>query len=115
MPLALASVQYWQWLDDLRPYLLIQFGPLLVMPFILLCRRGPGTLWLWLMLLCYGLAKVLEMNDRALFELTAGLISGHGLKHLMAAAGASMLVIKLHLGGVTPPGPDSDAGGRVRL
>ncbi len=115
MPLALASVQYWRWLDDLRPYLLIQFGPLLVMPFVLLFRRGPGTLWLWLMLLCYGLAKVLEMNDRALFELTAGWMSGHGFKHLMAAAAASMLVIKLHLVGVTPQDPGPEAGGRVRV
>ncbi|NVK40682.1 MAG: alkaline phytoceramidase [Oceanospirillaceae bacterium] len=104
MPLALGSVQYWQWFDDLRPYLLIQFAPMLVIPIILCVRAGPGRLWFWLTLFCYGLAKVLECYDQAVFELASGWISGHSLKHLVAAVGALMLVFKLYREGGGAPG-----------
>lgn len=95
LPLALGSVQYWQWLDDLRLYLLVQFGPVLVLPLILLRSTGGGTPWFWLTLVCYGLAKALELNDGLLFDLSRGWVSGHSLKHLVAALGALMLVIRL--------------------
>ncbi|HYP70910.1 MAG TPA: hypothetical protein VEP93_08480, partial [Variovorax sp.] len=36
----------------------------------------------------YALAKVLEMADGAVYELTLHLVSGHSLKHVVAALAA---------------------------
>jgi len=89
------SVVYWAWLDDLRPYFAIQFGPMLILPVIIWRYSGPGTRWLWLTIAFYFLAKALELADHEVFEATGGLFSGHTLKHLAAAAGASMIVAKV--------------------
>lgn len=90
------TVGYWAWADDLRPYLAVQFIPILVLPMIIWRFEGPGTGWLWLTILFYVIAKLLEMFDGQLFHLTGQMISGHTAKHLVAAAGASMIVAKLH-------------------
>jgi hypothetical protein len=86
----LASVLYWHWKDDLRLYVLTQFYPLLTIPILValfppMYTRGAdffGALGL------YVVAKVLEEADVAIFKLTAGVVSGHTLKHLAAALGA---------------------------
>jgi phenylacetate-CoA ligase len=93
--LGVASVLYWYWLDDLRPYLVVQFGPMLALPFVLWRCAGPGTVWLWLTLGFYLLAKGAELLDATIFELTQGIVSGHTLKHLAAAAGAFMVISKV--------------------
>jgi hypothetical protein len=92
------SVIYWAWTDDLRPYFLIQFGPMLVLPVVIWRSSGSGTRWLWLTVAFYGAAKLLELGDDQILMLSEGLVSGHTLKHLAAAAGASMIVCKLRLG-----------------
>lgn len=89
------TVAYWGWVDDLRPYLLLQFGAMLLLPVIILRTRGTGTRWLWLALLCYLIAKVTEMTDEHLFHLTEQLISGHSLKHVAAAMSGLMIALKL--------------------
>ena len=76
---------------DLRFYALVQIYPVVAMP--LLCWLFPAgrytsTPHMYIMLGCYALAKVLEIADRALFEVLAGIVSGHTLKHLAAAAAA---------------------------
>lgn len=96
--LGLASVLYWHWLGDLRPYLLVQFGPMLLLPMIIWRFPGPGTRWLWLALGFYAMAKAAEMGDEAVYQLSQRLISGHTLKHLLAAASAYMIVLKLRYG-----------------
>lgn len=89
----LLSVVYWRWTGDLRPYFLVQFLPLLLMPAILaLYERSflDGRL----LLAGFGLyvaAKVLEHYDGPVLAAT-GLLSGHTLKHLLAAAAALCLV-----------------------
>lgn len=89
-----ASVGYWVLTEtaghgDLRPYVLVQFLPMLLIPLILLwfpSRLQPDR-YLWMMLLAYGLAKLLEWLDQPVFALCAP-VSGHSLKHLAAALGA---------------------------
>jgi hypothetical protein len=46
-------------------------------------------------LLFYGLAKLAEVLDGRIFELTLGLVSGHTLKHLLAALGVIVLVLPI--------------------
>lgn len=83
--------------SDLRPYLFVQFLPMLLVPAALLMRlprrfatAAPDGAW-WGVLLGYGIAKGLEVADLAVFE-RLGLVSGHTLKHLVAAAAAAWLL-----------------------
>lgn len=95
--LGMASVLYWHWTDDLRPYVWVQFFPLLIIPaLMLLFRNGYSHQWLLLAALgWYVLAKVAELNDQAIFSGTRELISGHSAKHLLAAAGSYSILLML--------------------
>ena len=93
-PLAIAgiaSVAWWYWSElagrgDLRPYAVVQFLPMLLMPLILLLFSGRGLRagWLWATLAAYVAAKFAEYFDGTIFRAT-GFLSGHSLKHLLAA------------------------------
>jgi hypothetical protein len=93
-----ASVVYW-WLSeqggagDLRPYFLVQFYPLTALPLLLVLFPGAytGTSAYVVALLAYALAKLAEVADARIFAL-GGIVSGHTLKHLLAAAGIGALV-----------------------
>ncbi len=69
------------------PWAVVQFGGLLVLAGLaaLPARQGQAALPLVALLVGYALAKVAEMSDQWVFELTAGLVSGHTLKHVLAA------------------------------
>jgi len=85
--LGIASVIYWRYTNDLRPYVLVQFLPLVLLPVILLLFKSPYT-HRGLLLLAFAIyiaSKLAEYYDRAVFALTGNIISGHSLKHLLAA------------------------------
>lgn len=98
--LGVASVFYWHVTErvgqgDLRFYGLVQFYPLLAIPVI--CAFSPrqtglGGRYLLGLLSCYVLAKAFEHFDHAVYLLTNQLISGHTLKHLLAALGCCFLL-----------------------
>lgn len=99
--LGAASVLYWYWTElrgagDLRPYLLVQFGSLLLLPLVVVLHpaRGPGARYLVAGLVSYAVAKGLEMADAAIFS-AGHLVSGHTLKHLAAAAAVGCVVLML--------------------
>jgi ceramidase len=77
----IASVLWWSLTNDLRFYVLVQFGPLLILVPALWFVRDAR--YLAAVLTFYALAKLAEYYDRAIFS---GLpISGHSLKHVFAA------------------------------
>ena len=90
----LATLCYWIITEnaghgDLRPYALVQLYPLLLSPLmIMLFRRGDvlGDRPLLLMVLLYVAAKGFERMDEQVLTATFGIISGHSVKHLLAAA-----------------------------
>ena len=95
-----ASVFYWDFTEslgqgDLRPYALVQFLPMLLLPlmFWLLPARYSGLKYLGYGLFWYVLAKVLEHFDRGIFAMTGEVISGHTLKHLSASIAVLMMVL----------------------
>jgi hypothetical protein len=89
----LASVAFWVWTGDLRPYVWVQFAPLLMIAAVLaLDWRRPGAGRLLTALLLYAGAKGLEAGDGAIAGASGGLIAGHALKHLAAAAACLLLV-----------------------
>lgn len=105
-----ASVLYWRASDDLRPYALVQFLPVLLIPLVLLLypRRGSGATWAALG--CYVLAKLLEQFDPQVYASLGHAISGHSLKHMAAAAGMAALLAGLvasQRAGVQPAVPVS--------
>ena len=91
----LLSVWYWARTDDLRPYIMVQFYPLVTAVLLLLLLPGPSRHY-WLALASYVLAKVVELLDKPIYDLT-GVVSGHSIKHLFAALGAWWIVSMLHL------------------
>lgn len=91
-----ASVLYWRLTDDLRLYGLVQFFPLLAIPLILVLFPG-GALRgadLVVVLLWYGAAKMAELADADLFA-AGEIVSGHTLKHVLAAMGAGRALLML--------------------
>ena len=88
------SVFYWYVTEskghgDLRPYAVVQFLPMLLMPLILLFFQPTfsGEAYLWAMIGAYAGAKLTESLDEPIFRLFH-VISGHSIKHLLAALGA---------------------------
>jgi hypothetical protein len=81
---------------DLRPYVLVQFFPLVAIPLVLVLYRPRYSHgWLYLVALgLYALAKVAELADAEIFRVT-GWLSGHTLKHLLAAAAVGTLAAML--------------------
>lgn len=93
----IGSVLYWYVFDDLRFYVWVQFVPLLLIPFLLLLfkSRYSHQYLLLISLVLYGFAKLFEWYDIAVFQATAGVISGHTFKHVLAALSCYCLLFML--------------------
>ena len=94
--LGIGSIWYWIQTEhvgagDLRPYVLVQFGPFLWIPVIfwLFPVDFSGTRYFVQVLLWYLLAKIFEHFDAAIYILG---ISGHTLKHLASAMAVYMMI-----------------------
>lgn len=90
--LGVLSVVYWHFSElrghgDPRPYVLVQFLPLALVPLITLLFPSPSskTCYIWGMLAAYVAAKGLEVFDERIFRVLE-IVSGHTLKRLTAAA-----------------------------
>ena len=88
-----SSIVYWSLSEtagsgDLRPYALVQFLPMLMIPLILLMfsPKFSRDHDLWILLACYLVAKILETLDGQILQALA-VISGHSLKHIVASIG----------------------------
>lgn len=92
------SVAYWHVTEgggagDLRPYVLVQVYPMLGIPLVLAlfpARYTRSGDWL-VALALYAAAKAAEMGDAAVFW-AGGIVSGHTLKHVLAALAIAVLV-----------------------
>lgn len=99
--LGLASVVYWRWsalagFENLRPYLAVQYGSIAVVLAVSLLYRSRYTHgWvIFVLAAAYGVAKVVEVYDRQIFE-AGQWLSGHTLKHLAAALGVYLLLMAM--------------------
>jgi hypothetical protein len=96
------SVIYWRASaraghDNLVPYLLLQ---LLAIGAVVLLTRLPGRYTrvadLWVVIGLYVAARLAEVFDRAIYAL-GGILSGHTLKHLLAALAAVWVLRMIRL------------------
>jgi hypothetical protein len=113
--IGLGSVLWWQaglaqGRGDLRAYALVQFFPLVAVPAMLWLFRPRYTLGPAVMaaVAVYAGAKVFEWLDAPIFRL-GSVVSGHTLKHLVAAAGGAVIAWMLH---ARRPWPGLEGGRR---
>jgi hypothetical protein len=100
--LGIASVWYWNYTEllgqgDLRAYALVQFLTLALIALVLVLfpSRLSGTQYLWGMFLGYAIAKLLEEFDHQVYDASGHVMSGHALKHVVAAISLWLFVAAL--------------------
>jgi hypothetical protein len=98
---AIASVLWWYATEtsghgDLRPYLFLQLAPVLLVPLWQTLARAPRNdrLAFGVAIGLYIVARIAEVNDVAVFD-ALGWISGHTIKHMLAACAAAVIVAQL--------------------
>jgi len=99
--IGLSAVLYWSWSEslgrgDLRPYLLVQFLPVVLIPFIVFMfptRYLSNSLLLSAFAL-YFVAKVMEQFDAEVMSII-GLTGGHALKHVAAAVAGLCIIYSI--------------------
>ena len=94
---AVASVAWWRFTDldgvgDLRPYLLLQGLPLVLVPLLQWQHEAPvrERLAVGGAMALYVLAKAFEGCDHGVFA-ALGIVSGHTIKHLLATLAAALI------------------------
>ncbi|MBK8814378.1 MAG: alkaline phytoceramidase [Methylococcaceae bacterium] len=99
--MGLFSVLYWYQTEinghgDLRPYLLIQFLPVVLIPLILGLYKANSKCcaYVWAVLGFYVMAKIAESFDSQLYH-SLIIVSGHTIKHLLAGMGTYFIYRKL--------------------
>ncbi|MBR0871038.1 hypothetical protein JQ633_11760 [Bradyrhizobium tropiciagri] len=95
---AAAAVAWWVYTDsngagDLRPYLLLQVLPLVLIPLWQAIYRAPRTdrIAFAAAMGLYVVAKLAELFDHQIAS-ALGFVSGHTLKHLLATAATAAIV-----------------------
>lgn len=94
-PVALAV---WTSSGNLLPWSVLQGGGI-VLVLLLAASKPVSGAWgipLGWVIAAYTLAKVLELEDHLVFEWTRGFVSGHSLKHIVAALAAWPVMAAVH-------------------
>ncbi len=96
--LGMGTTLYWSWTEsvgqgDLRPYALVQFLPVMLVPLVLALfpQKYLSSRLLASAFALYALAKICEHADAAVLAMS-GLTGGHALKHILAAAAVLALI-----------------------
>lgn len=97
----IAAALYWSWTEahgkgDLRPYAVVQFLPVILMPLIiaLFPRKYLSNSLLLCAFAWYFVAKALEHYDHQVLGLT-GEIGGHPVKHVASAIAVLCIVLSV--------------------
>ena len=93
------SVMVWAQTTNVLPWALVQAGGMLIILWLAFVapRRHALPVELGWVIGLYAVAKLLEMSDSDVFDVTGHAISGHSLKHWVAAAAALPVIRALHL------------------
>lgn len=91
------GVQVWAATGNVFPWVVLQFGGLIMMIGMACLRSDPSVLrvsWITVVLI-YAVAKGLEHYDAEIFELSGEWVSGHTLKHIVASFAALPVLLAL--------------------
>jgi hypothetical protein len=98
LAIGMLSVIFWKITEtkgqgDLRFYVMVQFLPFAIIPVIVLLFKSALTRieFIWAVLAAYAVGKAFEYFDGQIYR--ALNMSGHTLKHLMAAAGVYFMAL----------------------
>lgn len=100
-----STVAVWAETGNLLPWAVLQGGGMVMLLVLAMCRPvaqtsavalPSTTVALLPVVLVYTLAKFLELADQPIFELTHQLVSGHSLKHAVAALAAWPVIRFMH-------------------
>ena len=90
--LILGPTSVWFWLvsNNVMPWLVVQFGGMALVLWMVFSKPLHGALQVrWgVVVAVYAVAKLLELADHQIYELTTQAVSGHSLKHLAASFAA---------------------------
>ncbi|MES2942218.1 MAG: hypothetical protein V4772_05030 [Pseudomonadota bacterium] len=90
--LVFGTVSIWVWASNgnVLPWALLQFGGMAMVLWFAFVKALPGALAVrWgVVIAIYALAKLLELADHQIYDLTSHLVSGHSLKHVVASFAA---------------------------
>lgn len=91
------TVLYWHLTDDLRFYLWVQVLPLMVIVLLTSLFKSPyrGQWMILIVLAFYILAKITELYDAEIFTATHDFVSGHTIKHYLAALSCYCVLLML--------------------
>ena len=92
------AVRVWALSGNLLPWVVLQAGGLVLMLLLARCKviAGAWGIRLGAVVAVYIVAKLLELGDHLVFDATAGLVSGHSLKHMVAALVAWPVISAMH-------------------
>lgn len=92
-----AALWAWHSTDNLLPWIVLQAGGMLLLALLACCRplRGAHGFKLGLCVAWYALAKLCELNDGGLFQLSGEWLSGHSIKHLLSGLAVLPLLLPL--------------------
>ena len=98
--IGVATVLYWAWTEkqgagDLRPYGLVQFLPVVLMPLLLLLFpvNERSAKWLWWTFTAYVVAKLAEQFDGPIYQAVG--LSGHSIKHFVSSVAVLFAVFAM--------------------
>lgn len=92
------AVLTWAHTGNLLPWSVLQGGGMLLLLALLACKPKAGA-WgvpIAAVVAWYAVAKLLELGDHQVFDFTNAWVSGHSLKHIVAALAAWPVVSVMH-------------------
>ncbi len=92
------AVAVWYASANLMPWVVVQGGGMLLILALAMRRSVPQSWGLPLLAVIafYGIAKFLELGDHGVYAWSHGLVSGHSLKHVVAAMSAIPVLSVMH-------------------
>lgn len=83
--------------DNVWPWAVVQFGGMALMGWLSVQKPVAGAMGvrIGVLLALYAVAKLFELGDQAIFHATGELVSGHTLKHLVAALAVLPVVMAM--------------------
>lgn len=105
----LVSVIGWEYSEfigkgDLRFYFFITYYPIVMLPILLFFfpSRYTGSYYITEAVIWYALAKTTELFDKPIYNITHSIISGHTIKHILAATAIYSLIRYLKFRKIKP-------------